>query len=111
LEPTLSYINSIRIYAIFIMLELDPEEFYLSFGRRRSKKGLRQHVQLTGRVFYLLAVSYGRLQEDDDEVTVPLLSASKSRLDEENLTGLLNLCNLSIGGSDPSYAYQILISN
>ena len=46
--------------------------------------------------FYLLAVSYGRLQEDDDEVTVPLLSASKSRSDEENLTGLLNLCSLSI---------------
>lgn len=68
-------------------------------------------VRFTGRVFYLLALSHGRLQEDDDEVTVPLLSASKSRLDEENLTGLLNLCSLSIGGNDPSYAYQILISN
>jgi hypothetical protein len=58
--------------------------------------------------FYLLAVSYGRLQKGNDDVTVPLLSASKGRRDEENLTGLPNPCSLSIGGHDPSYAYQIL---
>jgi hypothetical protein len=58
--------------------------------------------------FYLLTVSYGRLREGDDDVTVPLLSATKGGRDEENLTGLPNPCSLSIGGDDPSYAYQIL---
>ncbi len=63
------------------------------------------NVQNTGMNFYLLAVSYSRLKEGDDDVTVPLLSASEGRRDEENLTGLPNPCRLSIGGHNPSYAY------
>ncbi|HEX6283199.1 MAG TPA: hypothetical protein VFZ67_13320 [Nitrososphaera sp.] len=47
-------------------------------------------AKITGRIFYLLAVSYVRLQDDDDDVTVPLLSASKGRQNEENITGLPN---------------------
>ena len=67
---------------------------------------------MTDRIFYLLAVPYGRLQDDDDDVTVPLLSASKGRQNEENLTGLPNPCSLSIGGGrhTPSYAYQITLT-
>jgi hypothetical protein len=42
-------------------------------------------------IFYLLAATYVRLQDDDDDVTVPLLSASNGRQNEENLTGLPNL--------------------
>jgi hypothetical protein len=35
--------------------------------------------------FYLHAIYYGRLQDDDDDVTVPLLSVSNGRQNEENL--------------------------
>ncbi len=39
----------------------------------------------TGRIFYLIAVSYDRLQEDDDDVvTVLVLSATNGRQNEEN---------------------------
>jgi hypothetical protein len=65
---------------------------------------------MTDRIFYLLAVTYGRLQDDDDDVTVPLLSASKGRQNEENLTGLPNPCGLSIGGHTPPYALQITLT-
>lgn len=57
-------------------------------------------VRITGRIFYLLAVTYVRLQDDDDDVTVPLLSASNGRQNEENLTGLPNLCSLSMEEDD-----------
>jgi hypothetical protein len=37
------------------------------------------NVQISGSVFYLLYVLYDRLLKDDDDVTVPLLSACKGR--------------------------------
>jgi hypothetical protein len=89
------------------MLKLDSTALCLSLKCRLTRTGFRQRTNHR-RIFYLLAVSYGRLQKGDDDVTVPLLSASKGRRDEENLTGLPNPCSLSIGGHDPSYAYQIL---
>jgi hypothetical protein len=33
------------------------------------------NLRTIGRIFYLLVISYGRFQDDNDEVTVPLLSA------------------------------------
>ena len=94
----------------FRMLKLDQKKSICHLGAADLGKVL-DRVQFTGRVFLSLCGFIREAAEDDDEVTVPLLSASESRLDEENLTGLLNLCSLSIEGGDPSYAYQILISN
>jgi hypothetical protein len=97
---------------ILRMLRFDLSVLYLSLNASLKAADIGpalDTVQIKGRIFYLLTVSYGRLPEGDDDVTVPLLSAIKGRRDEENLTGLPNPCSLSIGGDDPSYAYQILL--
>ena len=54
--------------------------------------------ELSGRVFYLFVVSYGRLQDDNDDVTVPLLSASIGRQNEEKQPDCRIPAALSIGG-------------